>query len=346
MTGVKVAIVGGGPVGLAAALFASRAGMHPVILEARDHDGDKACGEGLMPGVMPLLKNLGLDPPGRDLLGVSYRQGTTQVDHLFPGAPGRGVRRTALVEAMRAETDRLGVDRIQARVTGVTQDAAGVRVHCADSDDVAADYVLACDGLHSTIARQLGLVARPSRRARRYGLRQHFQRAPWSSMIEVYYAGNAELYITPVADDTVGVAVLGPKGTSLEQTIAGVPEVRARLHGAVPASTLRGAGPFPHRVRRAQVGRVLLVGDAAGYVDAITGEGLRVGFAQADEAIIALRDGDPSSYPRRWRAVTREFRLLTRGLVVLASSPLRRSIVPLASRVPRVFGVVVDRLAR
>ena len=164
-------------------------------------------------------------------------------------------------------------------------------------------------------------------------------------MIEVYYAGDAELYITPVADDTVGVAVLGPKGTNLEQTIDRVPEVRARLRGAVAASSLRGAGPFPHRVRRAQVGRVLLVGDAAGYVDAITGEGLRVGFAQAEEAIIALRTGDPSSYPRRWRAVTREFRLLTRGLVVLASSPLRRSIVPLASRMPRVFGAVVDRLA-
>ena len=102
MTGTRVAIVGGGPVGLAAALFAKRAGMTPIVIEARDYDGDKACGEGLMPGVMPLLKELDLDPPGRDLLGVSYRQGARQVDHLFPGAPGRGVRRTVLVDAMRA----------------------------------------------------------------------------------------------------------------------------------------------------------------------------------------------------------------------------------------------------
>lgn len=346
MTSPRVAIVGGGPVGLAAALFAERAGMTSIVIEAREHDGDKACGEGLMPGVMPLLEELGLDPPGRDLLGVSYRQGERQVDHLFPDAPGRGVRRTVLVDAMRAQTDRHGIERRHARVTGLSQDSSGVRLHCAASEDVEADYVLGCDGLHSTVARQLGLVAQPSKRARRYGLRQHFQCAPWDSMIEVYYAGDAELYITPVDDQTVGVAVLGPKGINLAKTIARVPEVSEKLNGVPAASSLRGAGPFPYRAHSAQVGRVLLVGDAAGYVDAITGEGLRVGFAQAREAITALQTGKPESYPRRWRKVTREFRVLTRGLVVLASSPLRDSIVPLASAAPRVFGVVVNRLAR
>lgn len=346
MTVSRVAIVGGGPVGLAASLYATRAGFQPIVIEARDSDGDKACGEGLMPGVMPLLEELGLDPPGHDLLGVSYRQGTRRVDHLFPDTPGRGVRRTVLVEAMRAEADRLGVERIRARVTGLAHDASGVRVHCAGSEDVAADYLLACDGLHSTIARELGIVAQPARRARRYGLRQHFQRPPWSSMIEVYYAGDAELYITPVDHETVGVAVLGPKGVNLARTIADVPEVSDKLEGVPAASSLRGAGPFPYRAESAQVGRVLLVGDAAGYVDAITGEGLRVGFAQAREAVTALRNGQPASYPRRWRSVTREFRILTRGLVALASSPLRGAIVPLASTAPRVFGVVVNRLAR
>jgi flavin-dependent dehydrogenase len=344
--GTRVAIVGGGPVGLAAALFAARAGMYPILVEARDHDGDKACGEGLMPGVMPLLDSLDVHPPGHDLLGVSYRQGATQVDHFFPGTAGRGVRRTVLVETMRAQADRWGVERIHARVTGLTQHSSGVRLHCAAADDLEADYVLACDGLHSTIARHLDLVIRPSRRARRYGLRQHFRRPPWSSMIEVHYAGDAELYITPVDEHTVGVAVLGPKGINLADAIARVPEVSEKFDGVSAASSLRGAGPFPYRARRAQVGRVLLVGDAAGYVDAITGEGLRVGFAQAHEAIIALHAGNPSSYPRRWRKVTREFRVMTRGLVVVASSPLRHSIVPVSSKMPRLFGAIINRLAR
>ena len=165
-------------------------------------------------------------------------------------------------------------------------------------------------------------------------------------MIEVYYAGDAELYITPVDDETVGVAVLGPKGINLSTTVARVPGIRAKLDGVPAASSLRGAGPFPYRVHHAQSGRVLLAGDAGGYVDAITGEGLRVGFAQGREAIAALQAGQPASYPQRWRKVTREFRLLTRGMVALASSPLRESIVPLASAAPRVFGAVVNRLAQ
>lgn len=346
MSGARVIIVGGGPVGLAAAVFASQAGLTPVLVEAGTADGDKACGEGLMPGVAPLLAELGVDPPGHELVGVSYSQGETHVDHLFPHAPGRGVRRTELVDALRERADQCGVERIRARVTGVDQDPDGVLLRVGDGSNLRADYVLACDGLHSTIATQLGLARPPARSSRRYGLRQHFYRAPWSSMIEVHYAGDTELYITPVANDTVGVAVLGPKGLSLQHTIGQVPSVAERLSGATPASTLRGAGPFPHRVRKARVGNVLLVGDAAGYVDAITGEGLRVGFAQAKEAVEAICSSSPQSYPRRWRTVTREFRLLTRGLVVLASSPLRRSIVPLAHTFPRLFGAVVNRLAR
>jgi flavin-dependent dehydrogenase len=342
----QVVIVGGGPVGLACAIFAAQAGLTALVLESGVSDGDKACGEGLMPGVKPLLDELGIDPPGLALVGVSYRQNAVSVDHRFPDTPGRGVRRTVLIDALRARADELGIERRLSRVSTVQVDPESVSLGLADGSTVQAAYVVACDGLHSTVARELGLTTPSPKRGRRYGLRQHFSTPPWSSFIEVYYAGSSELYITPVDSTTVGVAVLGPKGVNLSDTINQVPEVQHRLAGVASASSLRGAGPFPHRVRKAQVGRVLLVGDAAGYVDAITGEGLRVGFAQAREAIHAIATERPGSYPRRWRAVTREFRVLTRGLVMVASSPLRGSIVPLARALPRVFGLVVDRLAR
>ncbi len=342
----RVVVVGGGPVGLASAIFAQQAGLSPLILESGVADGDKACGEGLMPGVKPFLDELGIDPPGRDLVGVSYCHGTTSVEHTFPHEPGRGVRRTVLVEALRDRAEELGIDRQRSRVTDLVVNQSTVSLGLADGSRVEADYVVACDGLHSTIARELGLNKPPKTRGRRYGLRQHFGVAPWSSFIEVYYAGSSELYITPVDDTTVGIAVLGPKGVNLAATISQVPQVSSHLTGVEAVSELRGAGPFPHRVRKARVGRVLLVGDAAGYVDAITGEGLRVGFAQAREAIKSIASDRLASYPRRWRAVTREFRVLTRGLVLAASSPLRSSIVPLARALPRVFGMIVNRLAR
>lgn len=346
MSLVDLTVVGAGPVGLATAIFARKAGLTVLVLDGGPSDGDKACGEGLMPGVAPLLAELGIDPPGEELLGVAYQQGSTRVEHRFPGVPGRGVRRTVLSDALREQALAQGALIRQEKYVSLQQSGESVTVHTDAGIDIESRYVIGCDGLHSKVAADLGVVVAPRKRAKRYGLRQHFQTAPWSSTIEVYYVDDAELYITPVAHDTVGVAVLGPKGINLDRTLSRIPELASRL-GSVPrASPLRGAGPFPHRATTQQQGRVLLVGDAGGYVDAITGEGLRVGFAQAKVAVAAIVSNTPQSYPAAWKKVTREFRLLTRGLVALASSPLRRSIVPLAHAMPSLFGAIVNRLAR
>ena len=69
-------------------------------------------------------------------------------------------------------------------------------------------------------------------------------------------------------------------------------------------------------------------------------------FAQAKAAVEALSKDAPGTYPLAWKRVTREFRILTKGLVALASSPLRSSIVPLAHAIPGLFGIIVNRLAR
>ena len=89
---------------------------------------------------------------------------------------------------------------------------------------------------------------------------------------------------------------------------------------------------------------MLLVGDASGYVDAITGEGLRLGFEQARAAITAIM-GD-TDYERDWRRITRDFRVLTSGLAFVASTPMRGAVVPLAAALPRVFRSAVESLAR
>ena len=88
-----VAIVGGGPIGLVAAIDARLAGLSVVVIEQRDGTIDKACGEGLMPGALPLLERLGVDPEGMPIRGITYNQGARSVSHRFSGPPGRGVRR-------------------------------------------------------------------------------------------------------------------------------------------------------------------------------------------------------------------------------------------------------------
>ena len=91
---------------------------------------------------------------------------------------------------------------------------------------------------------------------------------------------------------------------------------------------------------------MLLVGDASGYVDAITGEGIRVGLAQAQSAIGCIAAGDPLRYEREWRQVTRDYRSVTSALVGVANGPLRNAIVPLAVALPGLYGSIVERVAR
>lgn len=337
---VDVLVVGGGPIGLAAAIEARLRGLTVTVIEPRTAAIDKACGEGLMPGAMPALARLGIDPPGYPLRGISYRDATRQVDHRFARGEGRGVRRTALHAALAARADELGVRRAGGRVDALEQNGDEVV-----AGGIHSRYLLAADGLHSRVRRMVGLEL-PAQGAKRFGLRQHFEIAATNDLIEVHWGRGFEAYVTPVSPTVVGVAVLGPPGTNFSAAVNSIPSLAARLAGATAASELRGAGPLRQRTRGRTAGRVMLVGDASGYVDAITGEGIRVGLAQAQAAIDCIVAGRASRYDARWRAATRDFRMLTGGLVAAATSPLRAGIVPAAAHLPNVFGAVVERLAR
>ncbi len=336
-----VIVVGGGPVGLATAIEARLAGLTATVVEPREGAVDKACGEGLMPGAVPELARLGVVPAGRPLRGVAYSGAGRRAEYRFASGHGLGVRRTALSEALAERAEELGVDRVTARVDDVQQDDAGVM-----AGGIRGRYLVAADGLHSTVRSLIGLDVPVRRARRRFGVRQHFAVEPWSDLIEVHWAPGCEAYVTPVADDVVGVAVLGRARVDFDAAVAGMPGLAERLRGGKPASSLRGAGAFPQRASKRVAGRVLLAGDASGYVDAITGEGIRVGLAQAAAAIECIVADHPERYEREWARRTRDFRMLTSGLVAAATSPLRGAIVPTAVAFPRVFGAVVERLAR
>lgn len=342
-----IVVIGGGPVGMVAALYAARAGLSVIVLEPRSSPHDKACGEGLMPGALLALHELGVDPPGRSLQGIEYIDGGQSVSATFPGLVGRGVRRTALQQDLRAALDAAGVPVIPDTAADVAQDADSVRVAIIGSDrGLVCRYVLAADGLHSPTRRHLGLQAkRPS--LRRYGLRQHFRVAPWNDRVEVYWAASAEAYVTPVADDIVGVAVLTNSRGPFDDRLAEFPQLAQRLKGATPASDVLGAGPLAQRATSRVCGRVLLIGDAGGYVDALTGEGLAVGFAQAEVAVQAALLDRPDTYPRWARKVTWRSTVLTRGLLV-ATQPAwgRRATLRAAVAMPGAFRASVSVLAR
>ncbi|BBY02147.1 NAD(P)/FAD-dependent oxidoreductase [Mycobacterium seoulense] len=328
-------VVGGGPGGLATALHARRHGLSVIVADPREGPIDKACGEGLMPGGLAELMSLGVDPAGMPFHGIAYVSEHRRAQARFRTGPGRGVRRTTLHAALAARAKEQDVERLRARVTTVEQDAHGVM-----AAGVRAKWMVAADGLHSQVRRAAGITATAGT-PRRYGVRWHFRVPAWSEFVEVHWSRWGEAYVTPVEPDLVGVAVLSRGRPDL----AWFPSLAPQLAGAAPGPA-RGCGPLRQVVSRRVAGRVLLVGDAAGYEDALTGEGISLAVKQAAAAVAAIVDDSPASYELAWHRITRNYRLLTRALV-LASAPAatRRAIVPACALLPGAFRRGVNVLA-
>jgi flavin-dependent dehydrogenase len=336
---IDLLVAGGGPAGLATAVHGAKAGLDVVVVERRGGSIDKACGEGLVPHTVRHLERLGVRAPGKPLHGIRYLAGDRHVDAPFRVGPGRGVRRTALHAALLDAATAAGVRFIHADVGEVTQDATSVR-----AGDLRARYLAAADGLHSPIRRSLGL-GQPCGGPRRWGIRRHVQIVPWTDYVEVHWAPGAEAYVTPVADDCVGIAILTPRRGGFDSHLDEFPTLKDRVHGRAHGPD-RAAGPLRQRVRSRTAGRVLLVGDAAGYIDALTGEGLGIAFGAAELLVGCITANLPGDYDRRWRRMSRRHRLLTAALVnASACAPVRSRVVPAAAALPTIFTAMVNRLA-
>lgn len=336
---IDLLVAGGGPAGLATAIYGAKAGLDVVVVERRPGAVDKACGEGMMPHTMAHLDRLGVAPQGMALRGISYLAGGDRVDAAFRTRPGRGVRRTVLHAALSEAAAAAGVRIVHGDIGPITQDGCSVR-----GGGWQARYLAAADGLHSPIRTAHGL-SQPCRDHRRWGIRRHVQIAPWSDRVEVHWAPGSEAYVTPVAEDCVGIAILSSSRRGFDRQLAEFPALMDRVHGCGHGPD-RAAGPLRQRARHRTAGRVMLVGDAAGYIDALTGEGVGLAFGGAEALVNCVVAQRPGEYDRQWRTLTRRYRLLTAGLVRAGSvSMIRSRIVPAARALPAVFAGVVHQLA-
>ncbi len=359
---VDVAVVGGGPAGLALAAMAARRGLSVILLERAALPHDKACGEGVMPAGLAVLARLGvLDriAPGDSgpIRGVRYVQEDGSVlEGALPGTGGLGIRRTALSAALLEAARDAGADVRARTALRSHRRTAEAMVLDTDAGALAAQVLVAADGLHSPLRRAEGLEA-PVRGPRRFGLRQHFVVSPWTDRVEVHLSAEAEAYVTPCGPARVGVVFLWSDGrlqtaASIASLLQRFPFLARRLSGAEPDSGPRGAGPFLQRARRRVAERFALLGDAGGYVDAITGEGMSVALVCAESLAACLPDvvqrgGDVHAFRAYEATARRAFRTYAwtaRAVLGLARRPgLRRGVVATLARRPRSFEWLLAR---
>ncbi|MGH2465714.1 MAG: NAD(P)/FAD-dependent oxidoreductase [Candidatus Limnocylindrales bacterium] len=335
---IEVVIVGGGLAGAALAARLASAGREVALIERLPSWRWRAAGVFASPAAVTALRRLGLEEGviGRvarptPALRVETPGGATF--RLTYGADSGGdlavgFDRSRLDPALLELARRAGAD-VRPGWTAITADPAGGRIDIrepAGTDRaIRADVIVGADGLRSIVARSAG-VSRPSRLGARLGLTYHLAdddpgsaRDARMRLIRDGYVG-----IAPVPDGRVNIGIVlgrswhrrvaldGPRSVA-DSIIHGVPrsaEDRGTWRDRRPTDSVVGAWPLAHRVtRRAGLGW-LLVGDAAGFLDPFTGEGIHRALVSAElaaGAITAHRRGRPQAFAVYERAMQRRF---------------------------------------
>ena len=340
----NVVIVGGGIAGSALAILLGRLGARVELIEKRTFPREKACGEGIMPAGVAILEQLGLleSVGGIRFQGVVYHSSELRIEGPFPeieGFPRFGLAQRryrldqALFQAAAATPgvqarSGVSVDRLlreNGRVTGVV----------AEDEEHRADLVVAADGSQSKLRSLLGWNAPSSQK--RIGVRAHFRLAegraqsPW---VNVFLLPGCELYVTPLPEREVGVAALA-LGSSLDAPIDRAFREWRRssrfltsyLDGAEQTTDVMATSPLGQQARRGSAPGILLLGDAAGSCDPITGGGMAQALLCA--TLLARRLDHCGAGGWSWladferdrRALLRDYQQLTRLLLSVTRHP-------------------------
>jgi flavin-dependent dehydrogenase len=299
-----VFIVGAGPAGLAAAIAARRKGFRVTVADSRRPPIDKACGEGLGPDAIAAAAALGVVIPREaafPVYGMRFLGEGRVAEARFRSSMALGVRRMVLHRELAEQAERVGATLLWDTPVNAID---GNEIALA-SGNLRARWIVGADGERSRVRTWAGLDGKFLRRAR-YGFRRHYRIAPWTDLIEVYWQKSFQVYVTPVGSDEVGVACASyDPHLRVETALASMPDLSRRLKDAGICSTERGALSSTRRLPAVYRGPVVLIGDAAGSVDVITGQGLGIAFQQAAALAAAMEGGDLALYQKAHRRIVR-----------------------------------------
>jgi menaquinone-9 beta-reductase len=290
-----------------------------------------------MPDSLAALAKLGIrldSVPTGTFRGIRFIGADQSVEARFPNGIGRGIRRTLLHSALIDRAEQVGVCMSWGKRVEISPD----RLPTINGRGVNYRWLIGADGHNSRVRKSAGLDE-GLEFERRVGIRRHFMIQPWSEFVEIYWGDDCQAYVTPIAAREICVAIISKSQVdSFESAIAQHPALGDHLQGAVPHTTVKGAVTVSRRLRSVTSGRVALIGEASGSVDAITGEGLAMCFRQADALANALSANKLHDYERDHRKIMNLPHFMGRSMLLMDKSSLlrRRTLRALASR-PRIF---------
>jgi menaquinone-9 beta-reductase len=329
----EVLVVGAGPAGSAAAAALARAGRDVLLVESHAHPRPKACAEYASPRIVEELVMLGLpDDVWRadalPLRGMRVIRGPDAVDMRYGDAfgerPAWGLDREKFDATLAAHAvacgarlmERTSLDDVHwrgglggtdGRVVGASLRTAGGR------RSVRCRWLIGADGARSRTSQRVGRE-RGMGRLRRLGLVAHYEGIPeLADHGEMHVASDFYIGLAPLCGERLNVGMAlpldgerRPAEERFQAAIDGIPAVAERLGGRRRLTPIRGASPIAHRVAGAAGHGWMLVGDAAGFIDPFTGEGIYRALRSARAAADALTAGDDDGAAQRYRAARRE----------------------------------------
>lgn len=361
-----VIVVGAGPAGAATAIFLAEHGLAVRLVDRARFPRPKICGEYLSPEAPRLLDRLGalkaVDAAASPLSGmrITAPDGRTLVGRYHAIGPWRPYREHAMALS-REVLDTILVDRVRAlpvelsegvRATDVLVSGDRVLgVEAVDADGrrltLRAPLTIAADGRASVVAQRLGL--RRPHRLRRMALVTYVEDVPdLGHFGEIFVDPPDYAILNPIAPGRANLSIVVPLAhaapwsgrldTFFDARAKHLPHLARRIAGGRRVEPVRAMGPLAYRVDPPRTGGVLMVGDATGFYDPFSGEGifngLRSAELAAETAVRALRHGDLSAaalagYDRARRLASRDKERVTQALQLLIS---HRALANLTAR--------------
>lgn len=328
---LDVLVAGAGPAGCVAAIVLARAGARVLVVDRACFPRHKLCGDTLNPGALAILRRLGLPiaEAGLPISGmVVTGPGGVRVTARYPGAiRGRAIVRRrldhALVESAASAGAQIeeGVLVRAPLMDGRRPGVVGLRVKAGGNGgerELRARLVIAADGRESRVARAIALSCHP-RRPRRWAVGAYFEHGGGlSDCGEMHVRETRYIGVAPLAPGLSNVCIVTAQRQALAHPAALLlhvlrtePELAARFASARMVERPVMLGPLAVECAAPGCAGLLLAGDAAGFVDPMTGDGLRFAMRGAElaaaEALRALERGGEVSPVRLAAARRREF---------------------------------------